>query len=114
MFHYSGINMKKLCFVVILVLFGNITYAETLLKGSVICWSEETLMTYVVADETRKKHMEEHECGILNKDIQVEFISSKLVTVSDIHYSISNVIWRYENYGQRVDNIWTFSKNLTK
>jgi hypothetical protein len=106
--------MKKLCLVVILVLFGNITYAETLLKGSVICWSEETLKNYVIADDARKKHMEEHECGVLNKDIQVEVISSKLVTVSDKFYSISNIVWRYENYGQRVDNIWTFTRNLTK
>ena len=114
MFHYLGINMKRLCFVAILILFGNIAQAETLLKGSVVCWSEEILKRYVVADEARKKHMVEHECLVLNKDMQAEVILTKNVTISDDSYSITNIVLRYEYYGERIDNVWTFTKNLSK
>jgi len=106
--------MKKLCLVAILILFGSIAQAETLLKGSVVCWSEEILKIYVVADEARKKHMEEHECLVWNKNMQAEVISSKLVTISDKLYSITNIVLRYEYYGERADNVWTFTRNLSK
>ncbi len=104
--------MRIVFLAAILVIIANITQAETLQSGSVVCWSEEILERYVVADEARKKHMEEHECLVWKKDMKAEVIFTKQVTISDKSYSITNIILRYKYYGDRADNVWTFTENL--
>jgi hypothetical protein len=106
--------MKIIYLVVILVMSGNIACAEVLLKGSVVCWGERTLEKYVVSDEPTKRHMEDHECLVWNKDMQAEVISIQDVTVSGDTFFIANIVLRYEYYGKRADNVWTFTKNLSK
>ena len=85
-----------------------------MLSGSVVCWSEEILQRYVVADDAKKKHMEEHECLVWKKDMKAEVILTEEVTISDKSHSITNIILRYKYYGDRADNVWTFTENLRK
>lgn len=88
--------------------------AETLLNGSVVCWSEDVLKNYIAADKATKQHMEKHECLAWYKEIYAKVIQRKTVTILGTAYSIANIELRYEYYGERNDNVWTFTKFLSK
>ena len=88
------------------------SHAELLPKGSIVCWGEGTLENYLLADNDKKRHMEEHECGIWNIDMKAEMVKTKDITVSGKQYSISNIILRYENYGHKEDHVWAFTDDL--
>ena len=105
----------KFTLIIIICLLGiiNTAYAETLLKDSTVCWLEKILINYKTADEATKKDMEDHECLVWSKDMKAKVLMKKNVVISGVPYSIANIELSYEYYGERNDNVWTFTKNLS-
>ena len=106
--------MKTIFSAICLSFFISSAYSETLATNSVVCWSEDILKKYIVADEKKKKNMEEHECLVWEKEMKAKHFLTKSISISEKPYSISNIELRYKYYGERVDNVWTFSENLSK
>jgi hypothetical protein len=110
-------NIVKLRYIIILasVLVTNLAQAETLLKDSVVCWSRDSFEEYISADEVKKKHMEEHSCGIVQRDSRAKIISFFEFTIQGKKYSVANIEMYYIDRGkERTDTVWTFLKNLNK
>lgn len=93
-------------------LFSSLVYGETLKKGSVVCWGEATLKAYIKADLKTKKHMEEHECGILTENTKAKILKTKMITVNNMNYSITNIIFEYQDHGEIIDNVWVFTNRI--
>jgi len=109
--------MCKFSFLLISIFFlaPNFAQAETLQKGSVVCWSKETLRNYITADKAMKKHMEDHACGVTQVQLRVTIIEVGDLFIETRTYPIVQIQIYYASPGnQKTDVVWTFQKNIKK
>ncbi len=95
------------------LLFSSVTIADTVQNGAAICWSLETFELYLKSDVETKKHMEDHECGILQIDMETRKLKIDKIILDDRIYKVARIELIFESYGKKhVDKVWTLLENI--